>query len=141
MGERRNRGGGRLRATAPIEARPTGPQRRFLERGLTQPGGKLPLFDRDRRPVPRKTIEACLAHGWAEPWIANPIKPPIGSFASSPQRVIGRWAWSRTPTQRCQSAARVKRSFTTDVVRLTALAARAAMLLPGFGRFPVKLDP
>jgi hypothetical protein len=55
--------------------RPTAPQRRYLERGLDQPGGKLPLFDRDGREVPRKTIEACVAHGWAEPWTRNPIKP------------------------------------------------------------------
>ncbi len=55
--------------------RPTEPQRRYLERGLTEPGGKLPLFDRDGREVPKKTIEACMAHGWAEPWTANPIKP------------------------------------------------------------------
>jgi hypothetical protein len=32
--------------------RPTAPQRRYLERGLDQPGGKLPLFDRDGREVP-----------------------------------------------------------------------------------------
>jgi len=25
--------------------------------------------------VSRKTIEACIAHGWAEPWFQNPIKP------------------------------------------------------------------
>jgi hypothetical protein len=55
--------------------RPSEPQRRYLERGLTEPGGKLPLFDRDGREVPRKTIEACIANGWAESWIANPIKP------------------------------------------------------------------
>jgi hypothetical protein len=55
--------------------RPTEPQRRYLERGLSEPGGKLPLFDRDGRQVPRKTVEACIAHGWAEPWTANPIKP------------------------------------------------------------------
>jgi hypothetical protein len=60
---------------SPAEVRPTEPQRRYLERGLTEPGGKLPLFDRDGRQVPRKTIEACVAHGWAEPWTANPIKP------------------------------------------------------------------
>jgi hypothetical protein len=59
----------------PSGARPTEPQRRYLERGLTEPGGKLPLFDRDGREVPRKTIEACIAHGWAESWVANPIKP------------------------------------------------------------------
>jgi hypothetical protein len=58
----------------PTEVRPTEPQRRYLERGLREPGGKLPLFDRDGRQVPRKTIEACVAHGWAEPWTANPIK-------------------------------------------------------------------
>ncbi len=57
-------------ATRPSEA-----QRRYLDRGLSQPGGKLPLFDRDGRQVPRKTVEACIAHGWAEPWFSNPIKP------------------------------------------------------------------
>ncbi|HYY37326.1 MAG TPA: hypothetical protein VE801_06290 [Xanthobacteraceae bacterium] len=55
--------------------RPTEAQRRYLERGLTQPGGKLPLFDRDGREVSRKTVESCLAHGWATPWVHNPIKP------------------------------------------------------------------
>jgi len=55
--------------------RPTEPQKRYLERGLTEPGGKLPLFDRNGREVPRKTIEACVAHGWATPWVANPVKP------------------------------------------------------------------
>jgi hypothetical protein len=57
------------------EARPTEAQRRYLARGLTQAGGKLPLFDRDGREVPRKTVESCLSHGWAEPWTRNPIKP------------------------------------------------------------------
>lgn len=55
--------------------RPTEAQRRYLARGLTEPGGKLPLFDRDGREVPKKTIEACIAHGWAAPWTHNPIKP------------------------------------------------------------------
>lgn len=55
--------------------RPTEAQRRYLERGLTQAGGKLPLFDRDGREVARKTVESCLAHGWATPWVQNPIKP------------------------------------------------------------------
>jgi hypothetical protein len=55
--------------------RPTEPQRRYLERGLKEPGGKLPLFDRNGREIPRKTVEACIAHGWAEPWFANPLKP------------------------------------------------------------------
>src|SRR5262245_25222926 len=55
--------------------RPTDAQRRYLERGITEAGGKLPLFDRDGREVPKKTIEACIAHGWAERWTVNPIKP------------------------------------------------------------------
>ena len=55
--------------------RPTEPQRRYLERGLSQPGGKLPLFDADGREVAPRTVQACVAHGWAEPWFHNPIKP------------------------------------------------------------------
>jgi hypothetical protein len=59
----------------PGSAKPTAAQRRYLIRGLSQPGGKLPLFDENGQEVPRRTIEACLAAGWAEHWIANPIKP------------------------------------------------------------------
>jgi len=55
--------------------RPTEPQRRYLERGLSQPGGKLPLFDADGREVAPRTVQACIANGWAEPWLKNPIKP------------------------------------------------------------------
>jgi hypothetical protein len=59
--------------TAP--PRPSEVQRRYLERGLNQPGGKLPLFDGQGRGISPKTVEACIAHGWAEPWFANPLKP------------------------------------------------------------------
>ena len=55
--------------------RPTDAQLRYLQRGLNEPGGKLPLFDAEGREVPKKTIEACIAHGWAEAWFKNPIKP------------------------------------------------------------------
>ena len=67
-------------------------QRRYLERGLTEPGGKLPLYDREGREVPHKTVEACLAHGWAERWIANPIKPdwPVCRLTEAGYRVLGR---------------------------------------------------
>lgn len=54
---------------------PTPAQRRWLARGAAQPGGKLPLFDEDGRDVPRATIRACIAAGWAEPWFANPTNP------------------------------------------------------------------
>ncbi len=56
-------------------ARPSEAQRRYLQRGLGEPGGKLPLFDPDGQEIARKTIQSCIAHGWAEPWIHNPIKP------------------------------------------------------------------
>jgi hypothetical protein len=63
----------RREVEAPL--RPTEPQRRYLERGLSQPGGKLPLFDADGREVAVRTVQACVANGWAEPWFRNPIKP------------------------------------------------------------------
>ena len=71
--------------------RPSEAQRRYLERGLTQPGGKLPLFDRDGREVSRKTIESCVAHGWATPWVHNPIKPDwlVCRLTAAGYRVLG----------------------------------------------------
>jgi hypothetical protein len=70
---------------------PSEAQRRYLERGLSEPGGKLPLFDREGREVPRKTVEACIAHGWAEPWFRNPIKPDwlVCKLTSEGYRVLG----------------------------------------------------
>ncbi len=62
-------------STSNDAARPTPVQRRWLQRGLDQPGGKLPLFDEDGREVDPRTIRSCVRQGWAEPWIANPIKP------------------------------------------------------------------
>jgi len=73
------------------ERRPTEQQRRFLERGLTEPGGKLPLFDRDGRQFARNIVEACVAHGWAEAWTANPIKPDwlVCKLTSKGYRALG----------------------------------------------------
>jgi hypothetical protein len=71
--------------------RPSEAQRRYLERGLTQPGGKLPLFDRDGREVSKKTVESCLAHGWAARWLQNPIKPDwlVCRLTAAGYRVLG----------------------------------------------------
>ncbi len=55
--------------------KPTQAQRRYLERGLNQPGGKLPLFDEHGAEIDPRTIRACIEHGWAEPWFNNPLKP------------------------------------------------------------------
>ena len=54
---------------------PNNTQLRWLQRGLDQPGGKLPLFDRVGQKVSEQTVRSCIRHGWAEPWFNNPIKP------------------------------------------------------------------
>lgn len=59
----------------PTRIRPSPVQRAWLERGLDQPGGKLPLFDRQGQAYSPRTIQSCIAQGWAEPWARNPIKP------------------------------------------------------------------
>jgi hypothetical protein len=55
--------------------RPSAAQRNWLERGIDQPGGKLPLFDRHGKRISASTIRTCIAQGWAEPWFINPVKP------------------------------------------------------------------
>ena len=50
-------------------------QRRWLQRGLSQPGGKLPLFDQNGQRISNSTVRSCIRHGWAEPWFNNPLKP------------------------------------------------------------------
>ena len=54
---------------------PTLAELMYLRRGLTQPGGKLPLFDLDGQEVDPALVRRCLARGWAEPWFNNPLKP------------------------------------------------------------------
>lgn len=54
---------------------PTPAQRSYLERGVGQPGGKLPLFGENGRQINNQTIRSCIANGWSEPWFKNPIKP------------------------------------------------------------------
>jgi hypothetical protein len=47
----------------------------YLRRGLSQAGGKLPLFDLDGQEIDRAVVRRCLERGWAEPWFHNPLKP------------------------------------------------------------------
>lgn len=49
-------------------------QRRYLELGLNQPGGKLPLFDGDGQEISVRTIRSCIEKGYCVPWFDNPIK-------------------------------------------------------------------
>jgi len=67
-------------------------QREWLARGLTQPGGKLPLFDRDGQKINDRTIKSCIRKGWAEPWFENPIKPDwlVCKLTKSGRRAVGR---------------------------------------------------
>ena len=55
--------------------RPVELQIAWLKRGLTQAGGKLPLFDPYGQKVDGQTVAACISKGWAEPWFENPLKP------------------------------------------------------------------
>ncbi len=55
--------------------KPTAPQLLYLSQGLSQPGGKLPLFDKKGQAVAKSTVQACITKGWAEPWFNNPLKP------------------------------------------------------------------
>jgi hypothetical protein len=57
-----------LRSPDPTEVR-------WLARGLSQPGGKVPLFDEQGRRVSSRLVRACLKAGWIEPWFRNPTKP------------------------------------------------------------------
>lgn len=54
---------------------PTRAQKAWLQRGLGQPGGKLPLFDENGQRVNARMVRACMDKGWAEPWFENPLKP------------------------------------------------------------------
>ncbi len=55
--------------------RPSTVQAAYLSRGLSQPGGKLPLFDRKGQRYKAATIRSCIEQGWAEPWFHNPTHP------------------------------------------------------------------
>ena len=71
--------------------RPTTEQLEWLRRGIDQPGGKLPLFDRYGQNVSPRTIRACIDHGWAEPWFSNPLKPDwlVCKLTSEGRSLIG----------------------------------------------------
>ena len=61
--------------TKRYHVRPSRVQAAYLSRGLNQPGGKLPLFDRRGQRYKPHTVQSCIEQGWAEPWFDNPMKP------------------------------------------------------------------
>ncbi len=64
-----------LNDNEPAGAAPSLTELFYLRRGLSQPGGKLPLFDLDGQTVAAAIVRRCLKQGWAEPWFNNPLKP------------------------------------------------------------------
>ncbi|MBL4836934.1 MAG: hypothetical protein JKY34_05090 [Kordiimonadaceae bacterium] len=56
-------------------SKPSHAQIRYLARGVSEPGGKLPLFDNSGQRIKEQTIRACIAHGWCKPWYHNSIDP------------------------------------------------------------------
>lgn len=54
---------------------PTRAELAYLRRGISEPGGKLPLFDRRGQEISPVIIHTCITNGWAEHWFANPVKP------------------------------------------------------------------
>jgi len=56
-------------------SKPSDAQQHWLRRGLSQPGGKLPLFDEFGQSINERTVKSCIVNGWAEPWYSNPLKP------------------------------------------------------------------
>ena len=85
---------GSATATNILPLRPSQAQRRYLLRGLEQPGGKLPLFDEDGQRVSAQTVQSCIKAGWAEPWFHNPIKP---DWLVCRLTAVGRSALKATP--------------------------------------------
>ena len=77
---------------------PSQAQLRWLRRGLAQPGGKLPLFDERGVKIGRRTVEACVAAGWAVRWFDNPLKPDWLVCKLTPAgRIIARGGTGATP--------------------------------------------
>ena len=73
------------------DGRPNPAQRRYLSRGVNQPGGKLPLFDREGQHIHPALVRACISHGWAEAWFGNPLKPDwlICKLTDKGRRALG----------------------------------------------------
>lgn len=71
--------------------KPTWAQTRYLLYGLKEPGGKLPLFDKEGQQIDVRTIRSCIEKGWVKPWFKNPIKPDwlVCRLTAAGYRVLG----------------------------------------------------
>lgn len=64
-----------MNALSPTVSRISEDQRKWLQLGLTQPGGKLPNSDAQGERISDDVIDACLQAGLVEQWMYNPLKP------------------------------------------------------------------
>ena len=71
--------------------KPSEAQLRYLKLGLDQPGGKLPLFDKNGQEIGAKTIQSCIDKGWAAPWFNNPTmsKWLVCKLTEAGRKVVG----------------------------------------------------
>ncbi len=113
-------GGGSVEAgRTPVVGRPTAVQAAYLRRGLAEPGGKLPLFDRDGQRYSRRTIQSCIDQGWAKAWFHNPIKP---DWLICRLTEAGESALAETcPSPAVQPARRARQGTRCDARRLQRL--------------------
>jgi len=76
------------------KSRPSEAQLRYLRRGLSEAGGKLPLFDQKGQRIKEQTIQSCLSRGWCEVWFKNPIKPAwlVCKLTAEGQQVAKRYS-------------------------------------------------
>jgi len=58
-----------------LDMRLTDAELDYLRPGLSQAGGKLPLFDITGQKINPSTMRACIQKGLCDPWFANPMKP------------------------------------------------------------------
>jgi hypothetical protein len=92
-----------------IPVAPTASQRAWLERGLDEPGGKLPLFDLAGQRISPRTVKSCIEHGWAEPWFTNPMKPEwlVCKLTQTGRAVLNRLSHAAPPRPAKAKGARI----------------------------------
>ena len=69
---------------------PTMAELLYLRRGLTQAGGKLPLFDLDGQEIDVAIVKKCLTTGWAQPLVQESAETRLAGLQAYGTRAAGR---------------------------------------------------
>lgn len=64
-----------LQRVRPLGRAPSSQQKRWLQRGLSKDGGKLPLFDEQGQAISERTVKTCVSRGWVEPMFSASKDP------------------------------------------------------------------